>query len=321
MSFKVFIVIFVLLCTLGAGIFLTYKHLNNKFETGFANLSVKSDPVLVFSKAANAVLNTSKSDLDDEFKKFRDVVISKKGSYGVYVKSYPNLRINGKWEVSGDTRNTVEFSYNAEKYIYGASLFKTPVANTLMKAIEEKKFSLDTKVRYTSADFSDGTGDINTTDYGTEYPLSEILEKLLQKSDNSAQNILIRILGINYIGQTFKELGTSSRYYNENYLTPKDGVLVFESLVNSSIVDAESSAYILKLLDETDFDDRIESGLGPDVRFSHKIGTDGSSWHDCGVAAGANGVAVVCLLSSETNLGDFKEVSKALGEFVGVLAR
>jgi len=321
MSFKVLTTIFVLFILIAAGIFLTYRHVSNKFQVGFNSISLNSDPVPNFSNDEDDVLSISNAELDVEFKKFRDVVISKKGVYGVYVKSFPNLRFDDKWVMSGVTRDSSEFSYNAEKFFYGASLFKTPVAISLMKSVEEKKFSLESKVRYTPADFADGTGDINTYDYGTEYSLDEVLVKLLQKSDNSAQNILIRILGINYIGETFKAIGSSTRFYNKNYLTPKDGVLVFESLINSSLVDAESSSYILKLLDKTDFDDRIEAGLGPDVRFSHKIGTDGSSWHDCGLATGASGTVVVCLLSSETNLGDFKVVSKALGEFVGVLVR
>lgn len=293
-----------------AGIFL---HITGNKEISVQNkITADQIPNAQHTIEDNLILEKTTKQLPD-FNQTRDVVISSKGSYGIYIKYFPNVRFNSKWGMtSGDVSDSVVFEINPAKKFFGASLFKTPIAIAYMSS----NFSLEDEYAYLPADYSDGTGDLNQQPYGTKLKASELLSKLLKKSDNSAQNLLTRVLGWQNIEPTFKKLGLPYDFYTQNYLTPVDGTKVFEGFITA---DLEGASYLLDLMDKTDFDNRIDLGLDSRVMFAHKIGTSGALFHDCGLATGKNGSAVVCLLSEGSSESEFKTVAQTIGAFINQL--
>jgi hypothetical protein len=71
-------------------------------------------------------------------------------------------------------------------------------------------------------------------------------------------------------------------------------------------------------MSNTSFDDRINSGLDTNTTFAHKIGNwpEENSWHDCGILLSPQTNLIVCLMSKNTTLSDFKNTSKNLGQYI-----
>lgn len=312
-----YIFVAVVICSLvAAGIYLTIQKRIDDFSSAFSSYSLEDQLFNIDVRTNNSVMLT---DLDAQFMKTRDVVISTDGDYGVFIKYYPKLYNSGDWVFSGSSETILEYSFNEDRLFYGASLFKTPIAIAALLEIEKGNLDMKDTVTYLSSDYSDGTGDINQNKFGSTFTIEVIINKLLKKSDNTAQNILIRILGWTKISEVFDKIGTSPDFYTKNTTSPRNGVLVFESILSSNILTPVSGAYVLNTLDITDFDNRLDIGIDGSVVFSHKIGTDIGTFHDCGVATGTSGTAIVCLLSENTNQSDFTTVAQRVGEFTADL--
>lgn len=103
------------------------------------------------------------------------------GELGVYVKDLE----------SGET-----ISFRGDEYWYLASGIKIPVAITVLRGVERGEYSLDTKIKLEAADYVDGAGQTNWSKPGTLFTISHLLEEMLTVSDNTASDILIRLVGI-----------------------------------------------------------------------------------------------------------------------------
>ncbi len=308
-----FILIFALILL---GIYFSTQKTNQEFNTIVSSYTLNS-PRIISDSLNNPSIE--EVNFDSEFNGVKDVVISTNGRYGLFIKYYPNLHKSGDWSFDGTYDTSLSYYFNEGKLFYGASLFKTPIAIATLLELEEGNLSMGDTIVYLASDYSEGTGDINRGEFGSVYTIDEVLSKLLKKSDNTAQNILLRVLGWPAISDTFKAIGVSPDYFNKNFLSPEDGVLVFDTIIKSSILAKNSGAYILELLDSTDFDNRLDIGIDGEIDFSHKIGTDIGTYHDCGVASGVSGTAVVCLLSENTNQEEFELIAQKVGKFITVL--
>lgn len=254
----------------------------------------------------------------DELKKTIDQV---PGTYGLYIK---------------DLQTGKEYKYNEGEIFYGASLYKIPIGNQTLRQIfcfetvqsaqpnviknGDPKPCLELKfedeVVYTEIDFTNGSGSIAESDYGTVYTIEELLNKLYKESDNVAQNMLIRTLTEDYVKEEFKRLSPTpnSRFYDENETSPTEVSGIIEKAFNETSPGFEN---IFNIMTKTSFDSEIHAGLKEDTIYSHKIGSFGEKgvWHDCGVVLG-NPPTIVCLMSKDTNRDAYLGVAKLVGEFL-----
>lgn len=113
------------------------------------------------------------------------------GELGVYVK---------------DLRSGVTVTLRGEEAWYLASAIKVPVAIILLRDIEQGKYSLDSKVRLGEADYVDGAGQTNWHGPGTELTVRFLLEQMLTVSDNTASDLLIRLVGLDRVNQLLEDL-------------------------------------------------------------------------------------------------------------------
>lgn len=261
------------------------------------------------------------------FDELKITTASTTGIYGIYIKSLD----------SGQ-----KYKYNVEELFYGASLYKLPIAVLTLnqaqginqnvapkenideesdKDVEkdeaESKIKLEDEVEYTKIDFTDGSGSIAESDFGTKYTIEELLNKLLKESDNVAQNMLIRTLTEDLVEKEFARLspgGENSKYYDENQTSPAEIVGVLEKAFGETAVGFSN---IFSIMSETEFDSSVHAGLKEETVFSHKIGTFGEKgvWHDCGIVL-SKSPTIVCVMSKDTTKEDFANISKLTGEFV-----
>jgi len=108
------------------------------------------------------------------------------GTLGVYVK-----RLD-----SGDT-----FSYGADKRWYLASTVKVLVAIALLQQVDAGKLQLRQQLTLEASDKVDGSGPVVWSATGTRYTLDTLLDRMLGVSDNTAANMLIRVVGEDRLNQ------------------------------------------------------------------------------------------------------------------------
>lgn len=105
---------------------------------------------------------------------------SSPGRLGVYAK-----RIGGERPMS----------YEAARPWYLSSVVKVPVAVTVLEKVEKGELALDQRVELGPDDKVDGQGPLLGAKPGTKYTVRELLSHMLTKSDSTAADLLIRLVG------------------------------------------------------------------------------------------------------------------------------
>ncbi|MGM0952984.1 MAG: serine hydrolase [Pseudomonadota bacterium] len=113
------------------------------------------------------------------------------GELGVYVQDLESgdsvsLRDNGQW--------------------YLASTVKVPVAISVLERVDEGRLSLDDKIELQPADFVDGAGRTNWQSPGDRVSVRKLFERMLINSDNTATDVLIRVVGLDRINERFQQI-------------------------------------------------------------------------------------------------------------------
>lgn len=90
-----------------------------------------------------------------------------------------------------------EFTYNAGRDWYLASTIKIPLAIVILQKAEKGELSLDDELELQESDFVDGSGDLLYQQPGTTYTILELIEKMIEDSDSTASDMLMRMLGEN----------------------------------------------------------------------------------------------------------------------------
>ena len=115
------------------------------------------------------------------------------GKLGVYVKHLGDGKALG---------------HEADRFWYLGSAVKVPIAIAVLQSIDEGKHSLDEEMTLEATDKVDGSGDLVWQDEGVAYSLRSLLNEMLIESDNTAANMLIRLIGEDELNErTRKNMG------------------------------------------------------------------------------------------------------------------
>ncbi len=223
---------------------------------------------------------------------------------------------------------------NEREEFTAASTIKVPIAMSLLKAIEDKRLDLESRYTLQQLDLDSGFGDLYKNGSDVDFSVDELIGIMLRQSDNTALNALVSVfdrigiidplegvygaLGWEFT-QVIPELGMPVDYSTINLKTLSN---LFVALYDAKYVDLDHSQYILQLLTESPFNDRIEAGVPDDILVAHKIGTASAdhTFSDCGIVYAPNRNYLLCLGlsgSSEATAARFMaEVSKAVYSYV-----
>ena len=136
--------------------------------------------------------STSATAWADTLRKKLEVVdAAYAGELGVYVK---------------DLATGQEFSYRADEAWYIASGIKIPVAIEVMRRVEAGTLTLDTQLPLRQSDFVDGAGQTNWQAVGSLLEVRYLMEQMLIYSDNTATDMLIRLVELDRVNALVREL-------------------------------------------------------------------------------------------------------------------
>ena len=92
-----------------------------------------------------------------------------------------------------------------------ASMIKVPIALVLMHKVATEGIDFSQKIRIDPGNFTEDA-DGTKIEVGQEYPLREVMGRMIDQSNNVATNQLIDYLGRSYIEQVLKEKGYADTY-------------------------------------------------------------------------------------------------------------
>jgi len=167
----------------------------------------------------------------------------------------------------------------------GASVHKLAIMTAIYTAVEKKILQLDQKIVFKEASRQDyGTGVLRYENSGKQYTIKQLLEIMIQKSDNTAAYILAHdVLNMRDIQTTINGYGLKETSMTDNMTSNKDMALLMQKLFTGKLFNATLTRDAINMMYGSDFEDRIPALLPNSARVYHKIGTAIAGLHDVGV--------------------------------------
>ncbi len=179
-----------------------------------------------------------------------------------------------------------------------ASLTKVPIALAALGAVESGAWTLDTKLALTDEDKIKDSSTLYTRPTGTQFTVGELLEYMLQKSDNTAYAILVRNIPQSELDRVRDGLGLEDLFSAEGKVNAKEYSRVFRSLYTASYLNREHSQILLSILDGAEFNEFLSYSVPGSTPFPHKFGLmpEEHTYNDSGVVYMANRPYLITVL-------------------------
>ncbi|MGB3188963.1 MAG: serine hydrolase [Limnoraphis sp.] len=199
---------------------------------------------------------------------------------------------------------------NSESAFAAASTIKVPILVAFFQAVDEGKISLNEVLTMEGQHIAGGSGDMQYQPSGTEYTALETATKMIVISDNTATNMLIeRLGGAEFLNQKFLDWGLHNTVIRDvlpdlrgtNKTTPKDLVNLLTQLNQGGLVSMKSRDRIFRIMEKTENDSLLASGLGRGATIAHKTGNLKSVSGDVGLIDLPNGKRYLLAVLVERN--------------------
>lgn len=113
------------------------------------------------------------------------------GEFGVYVKHL---------------RTGVKYTYNSATPFYLASVVKFPIMVTIFDGLNRGEWALAEPLEFSESDRRDGSAVLGNAAAGQKYSMMELLDMMMNYSDNSATDLLVKRMGTEAINNTLRKL-------------------------------------------------------------------------------------------------------------------
>lgn len=187
---------------------------------------------------------------------------------------------------------------NANAVMPAASTIKVPIMVEVFRQMEAGKFDLNRRVHLEAGDRDWGSGDICDSAVGTGFPVSTLLAKMITVSDNTAANMLIRLVGRYQINHTMANLGLRHTRLADYIRTeewsvrsslrssPADMVKLLARMAKHQLIDEWSSNEMIAILEHQQINTLLPVPLPPDIEIAHKTGSFDDTLNDVGIVFG-----------------------------------
>jgi beta-lactamase class A len=181
-----------------------------------------------------------------------------------------------------------------------ASTIKIPVMVEVFRQLVAGNFDLNTKLRLRRADKDRGYGDLCDAPVGGSYTVSRLLALMIDVSDNTATNMLIRLVGRQRINATMANYGLTHTRLRDFIRTegpsirwtlrssPADMAHLLGVMAKEQLVDEWSSREMIQILGGQQHNGLLPEPLPPGTRIAHKTGTLHDTLNDVGIVYGAS---------------------------------
>jgi len=230
-------------------------------------------------------------------------------------EEFEKAAIDLREKAGGKTAVSLLELKTGEKYDYNADWVLDTPASTIklgvlcagLYKVQEGKITLEDPIKFGKEDKYPGSGVLQHLSDGTVLPLRDILMLMIIQSDNTATNLSIEYIGIDYINGFFKKCGLTDICLNRkffdaegikkgihNYISARDLVKLLYDLEKRSFLREEFAALGLDMLMKQQLVGKIpkyitnywnDEGVWFDypIKTATKSGEVSSVEHDCGI--------------------------------------
>lgn len=242
-----------------------------------------------------------------------------------------------------DMNESSGFVVHPEEKYTPASLNKVPIMLTYYKVAENEPSILSDRIFYAGAEDYSSVQEIKpsvTLTPGHTYSVQELIEHMIEYSDNNASRLLTTHLSdthhVTEYGETFSDLGIDPHdLLTGDTISAQQYSLFLRSLYNATYLNREYSEMALKILSETDFPEGMRAGVPQTRAIAQKFGEVrmvdengtlvGKQINNCGIVYYPDHPYILCVMTK--GVGDnipmlegvISTVSKTIYE--GVAAR
>ncbi len=200
--------------------------------------------------------------------------------------------------------------FNAARSMPAASTIKLPVMVEVFNQLQAGRFDLNRRVTLQRSDRDYGSGVICDAPLGTSYPVSTLLEKMIDISDNTATNMLIRLVGRHNINREMNELGLVQTHLAGDVRTegweirrtlrtsPADLVRLLSMMARGELVDSWSSKEMISILEADTINTLLPAPLPDDVAIAHKTGSFFDTLNDAGIVFASDSPYVIAVMTT-----------------------
>ena len=194
-----------------------------------------------------------------------------------------------------DLSTNYSVGYNAGASMPAASTIKVPVMVEVFRQLEAGRFDLQRRVELLGRDKDYGSGDLCDDPVGQTFTVEELLSKMIDISDNTATNMLIRLVGLRSINRTMNDLGLEHTRLTQDVRTsswsvrealrssPSDMVHLLSMMARRKLVDQWSSNEMISILEDDQINTLLPEPLPDDVPIAHKTGSFFDTLNDVGI--------------------------------------
>jgi len=209
-----------------------------------------------------------------------------------------------------DLSSGYRIGYNAGASMPAASTIKVPVMVEVFRQLELGRFDLTRRMTLLGSDKDFGSGDLCDAPSGSTYSVNDLLEKMIDISDNTATNMLIRLVGRRNINATMTNLGlahtrlssdvrTTSWSVRETLRTsPDDMVRLLALMAKRQLVDDWASNEMISILEEDQINTLLPASLPDDVPVAHKTGSFFDTLNDVGIVYADDAPYVIAVMTT-----------------------
>jgi len=209
-----------------------------------------------------------------------------------------------------ESRDTL--NYNAQSRLVMHSVFKFPIAMTVLNLVDKGKYKLDQKIKIRKGDMLPAKMYSPLRDKypdGAEIPLGEILGYMVSQSDNTACDFLLKkiggpkvvndyihSLGVKGISIVASETDMASAWEVQytNWAKPADLVRLLDIFYSGKALSKESNDFLMQvMLATTTGPNRLRGLLPKDAVIAHKTGTSPTNAE--GLSPATNDIGIITL--------------------------
>jgi beta-lactamase class A len=182
---------------------------------------------------------------------------------------------------------------NANASMPAASTIKVPVMVEVFEQMSQGRVSLNQVVHLMASDRDWGWGELCDAPLGSAYTVSQLLWKMITRSDNTATNMLIRLVGRQSINVTMESLGLTNTHVAD-YIrsdgdirslrsSAADMTHLLDAIAREQLIDQWSSRQMMLILEGQTHNGLLPVPLPHDLKIAHKTGELHDTLNDVGI--------------------------------------
>lgn len=230
---------------------------------------------------------------------------------------------------ASDGRKIID--YNSDYRFPAASIIKMYIMWSLYKKINDGELNEDDLIDVSTEPVVGGCGilqQLETEDL--KLTLRDICNLMIVLSDNMATNIVIRVVGMEYINQQIEKLGLGETSLQrmlmdteaakkgfDNYTSPNDSISILKAILFNESIAKKMRSSMLDILKGQILTNHAAHNIPLDFKFAHKTGNLAATLHDVGILYTPNDSYLVSIMLDQLeDIVEGKKIINYIGESI-----